>query len=408
MCTQIGHFQKIHHLQGAVLVGQGKKIHCAYADGVRNIFYDPPTTIDQTYFTPFPISPDTQFMIGHISQQFVNIAFLKTYWQTFENEKDNLLRQEKFLNGLNVPVSFYLNESHPIWPGKIPKWAHYVTLFHLLTHTSGLPDYTKKEFFVKKHGRMKFYEFFHNDQQILAPIIHGKTLFQPGSYIYESTTNQLLLRIILEHLTKKPIAETLSDLFNKYGLNKTKPLLEKIARDQEDEMDFPDLIQSLVHSENNPFSGYELPVRHTNIANVKGIGSVISTVHDLHQWITNLHIDKVVIQDLWLYDTIFKNQTLDIPAWQEKNKKNDFALGFKIAAGDKKIVFIERGNIDHFSTIMSFDAASQEILIAMTNTGPFWLSKKGFKQRKYPSKNAIWPMIVRKKSDHYKAYLRNE
>jgi len=76
-----------------------------------------------------PATLDTIFRIGSITKSFTSLALLKLQEQKKISLQDALLKHTS-----NAPLTNPWQKTRP------------VTIAHLLEHTSGLPDLTKKEF----------------------------------------------------------------------------------------------------------------------------------------------------------------------------------------------------------------------------------------------------------------------
>jgi len=119
-----------------------------------------------------PDSPETRFKIASVSKQFTAAAIL----------------QLADIGKLNVedPVSKYYPESPPSWKG--------MTIHHLLTHTSGLPE-SEWEHFSK--GRCTPYT---TDEQVKT--FRDRPLgFQPGTSWKYRNTEYYLLAFIIEKVS---------------------------------------------------------------------------------------------------------------------------------------------------------------------------------------------------------------
>lgn len=105
---------------------------------------------------------------------------------------------------LNVKdsVAQHLGKKSGIWKNrKVPKWAKEVTIHHLLTHTSGLPEY----FMAVEIDPTKSLNEITRD---IANFAAEKQLsFTPGSNYKYCNTNFILLGLIIEHVTKKSLAQ---------------------------------------------------------------------------------------------------------------------------------------------------------------------------------------------------------
>src|SRR5580658_30453 len=97
-----------NHFMGSVLVARGDKVLFSKGYGFANLEWDIPNT------------PDTKFRIGSVTKQFTAVLILKL--------------EEQGKLSVNDPVKNYIADAPAAWDN--------ITLFHLLTHTSGLPDFT--------------------------------------------------------------------------------------------------------------------------------------------------------------------------------------------------------------------------------------------------------------------------
>lgn len=145
--------------------------------------------------TKKPLTAQTAFYIGSLSQSFTAVAALK------------LIAKGKVK--LDAPLTqFY--ESFPYSE---------ITLRHLLTHTSGLPDYIDT-FSVNAEGMFTYA----NNQNVVAWILDEspELSFVSGTNWELSHTNYVLLANIIEKITKEPFAEYLKNqIFKPLGLKNT-------------------------------------------------------------------------------------------------------------------------------------------------------------------------------------------
>jgi CubicO group peptidase (beta-lactamase class C family) len=143
---------------GAVLVAQGDTILLDKGYGFANLEWNIPNT------------PGTRFRIGSLTKQFAAAAVL--------------LLEERGKLKLDNPVKAYYPDAPAGWDR--------ITLFNLLTQTSGIPDYTDAPDFG---DTMKLQR---TPQQLIAAV-RDKTLdFAPGEKFAYSNSNYVLLSQIIE------------------------------------------------------------------------------------------------------------------------------------------------------------------------------------------------------------------
>ncbi|MDQ3169985.1 MAG: beta-lactamase family protein [Acidobacteriota bacterium] len=127
-----------------------------------------------------PVTPDTIFQSGSVGKQFTAAAVL-------------LLVEEGKL-ALEDPLTKF-------FPDAPTPWQH-LTVRHLLTHTSGLPDYTA--------GTIDYRRDYSEDD--LRTFAYGLSLeFEPGSRWNYSNTGYVLLGIIVRNVTGQFYGDVLRD-----------------------------------------------------------------------------------------------------------------------------------------------------------------------------------------------------
>jgi len=176
------HFTKLELFSGVVLVAQEGKVLYAKAFGEANKDFHIPNTLH------------TRFELASISKLFTGIAVIQLV--------------EKGKIGLDDPVQKHL----PDFP-----FGDKITILHLLTHTSGLPDWTSHPRFrsiwtqVKTIDQMKSLVF---DQKLKHE--------SPGEKFEYSSAGFILLGAILERIYGKSFAAVIKDtILDPLGMTET-------------------------------------------------------------------------------------------------------------------------------------------------------------------------------------------
>jgi CubicO group peptidase (beta-lactamase class C family) len=200
------------------------------------------------------LSPDHKFQIGSITKQFTAVLVLK-------------LEEQGELN-LTDPIQKYI----PDFPIKNKP----ITIEHLLTHTSGIPEY----FDWNKHHNK-----FENDYSpnALMELIKDEPLeFDPGDDFDYCNSNYLLLGIIIERVTKQSYNDFLhQEIIDKIGM------VHSSARDDLSQIDSIAL-------------GYTRSNDRIELAEVEhrswafSVGNIISTVSDLNLWYSHLFNGDII------------------------------------------------------------------------------------------------------------------
>jgi CubicO group peptidase (beta-lactamase class C family) len=148
--------------------------------------------------TGTPVSPTSVFRIGSVTKQFTAAALLQL--------------QEAGRLSVDDKLAKFLPE--------VPR-ANDITLRQMLTHTSGIGNYTdtgKVEIFLQR-SRTDY------DQAALLKAMLGTDpmfIGEPGAQWEYSNTAFVLLGIVIEKVTGKPYAETFKpNLFARAGLTRT-------------------------------------------------------------------------------------------------------------------------------------------------------------------------------------------
>jgi len=146
---------------GAVLVARGNDILFSKGYGFANLEWD------------VPDSPSTKFRLGSVTKQFTAASIL--------------LLEERGKLKVDDPVKKHLPDAPPAWDK--------VTLFHLLTHTSGIPSFTG-------------FPDYQSTETVASPVektvarFRDKPLeFQPGEKWNYSNSGYVLLGYLIEKIS---------------------------------------------------------------------------------------------------------------------------------------------------------------------------------------------------------------
>lgn len=121
-----------------------------------------------------PNTSTTKFFIGSITKQFTAAAILRLY--------------EKDLLDLSDPITVWLSD-YPRDPGDR------ITIHHLLTHTSGIPNYTENPEIVLRRTSVI------QPSEIIASFRDLPLDFEPGTRFKYSNSGYVLLGEIIEQVT---------------------------------------------------------------------------------------------------------------------------------------------------------------------------------------------------------------
>ena len=166
-----------------------------------------------------------------------------------------------------------------------------ITIRHLLTHTSGLPDYQAiMDTYWDKSKVAGNLDIIHYLNQYAPP-----KLFEPGEKYLYSNTGYVLLASIVEKVTGRDFIEFCNtEIFNKLHLKNTRirSLTEKAAiKNFALGHVFVPERNAYIRADSFPSSNYTIW-----LGNRKGPGRISSTVEDLLKWDQALYTNKLISQ----------------------------------------------------------------------------------------------------------------
>ncbi|WP_029270558.1 serine hydrolase [Flavobacterium sp. KJJ] len=306
--TEYGQFN------GSALVAENGKVIFKKGFGFANMEWD------------IPNQPNTKFRLGSISKQFTAFLIVK-------------LAEEGKLK-LDVPITTYLPDYPKTTGDKI-------TIHHLLTHTSGIQNYTSAPNFFRDKSRNPY-----TPEEFVKTFSSLPLEFTPGEKFKYSNSGYFLLGYIIEKISGKTYEQYLQETI-------LTPL--KMANTGYD------------HSEiiiKNRASGYEKKGKiYTNsffldMSIPYAAGSLYSTVEDLYLWDQALYTTKLLSAKSM--ESLFKPYI----------KAGDGSYGYgwflqEAQNGDKpKLKIIEHGGgINGFNTVISRIPADKNLVVLLNNTG---------------------------------------
>lgn len=301
---------------GSVLVSEQGKILYQKGHGMANMEWD------------IKNDTDTKHRLGSISKQFTAMLILQL---AAEGKID-----------LHAPIDNYL----PDYPNDHePK----ITTHHLLTHTSGIPNYTSFEGFFKNDSRDPY-----TPVEFLDVFKDKKLDFAPGEKFNYSNSGYFLLGVLIEKASGKSYETLLHEnIFTPLemtgsGYDHHKDILKNRATGYEKYGD--GFINSNYLDMSIPYAA----------------GSLYSTVEDLYIWDQALYGNKMLSkEDMDLY---FKPQ---IKAFGDAKYAYGWAVGYdKIGNTTDSIYTISHGGgINGFNTIISRAPSDKSLVVLLNNTG---------------------------------------
>ncbi|MCS7464822.1 beta-lactamase family protein [Paenibacillus doosanensis] len=205
-----------------------------------------------------PNRPDTKFRIASISKSFTAMGIL---WLAERGKLD-----------LGDSVRRYF--TCPWLPVK-------ATLHHLMTHTSGIPDFEKLPAFANGEERSLL-----RTEDMLALIKDVPLLFEPGKGWSYGNTGYNLLASLIERISEQSYGEFLRSV-----------ILEPLGMTSTGSAYSQSIVSGLADGYTKDEAGVLTKARYYEIHNFQGSGSLYSTAEDLLLWDRALYANPIVSGD---------------------------------------------------------------------------------------------------------------
>lgn len=285
---------------------------------------------------------EPQFMIGSLSKQFFAVALLKLLYDNSPDAKESE-RMEFVKEQLSRPLSDFLPPTASIWNGNMPQWADSITLHHLLTHTSGLPNYTDVENYTEIIAPEKrFFEIPHSKGEIIGLISHLPLSFQPGTQFCYSNTGYVLVAEVIEALSGLPASYYLQQtLFTPLHLTSTFSPPDGQWQVLKKHPQLSRLMPQWQYDRKKEIKGLYRPECMIDISNAIGSGSIISTASDLLKWNLALHKEYAIISPA-LYELMITPE------------QQGYGYGIGMASSSHGTLLGHQGSIDTYRSALFY------------------------------------------------------
>lgn len=290
-----------NHFMGSVLVARGSQLLLNKGYGSADLEWG------------IPNSPNTKFRLGSVTKQFTAASIL--------------LLEERGKLSVNDPVKKYMPDAPAAWDK--------ITIFHVLTHTSeipnftGFPDYPKLEPFPT------------TAEQLVARFRDKPLDFEPGEKWSYSNSGYVLLSYLIEKLTGASY-----EIFVRENI--FTPLAMKDSGYDSNSAVIPRRASGYVFNrnqfENAGFIHMSVP---------QGAGALYSTTEDLLKWEQGLFGGKVLK-----------------PASLEKMTtpfKNSYAFGLEVETVNGHRVIQHNGGIEGFNTTLAYYPDDKLTVVVLAN-----------------------------------------
>jgi CubicO group peptidase (beta-lactamase class C family) len=201
-----------------------------------------------------PCTTNTNFRLASVTKQFTAMTILLLAKQGKLSLEDHLL---KFLP-------------------EFPQYGKMITIRHLLTHSSGLPDY---EDHIPEGTTIPL-----SDRDVLFILQQrDKTDFPPGSQFHYSNSGYALLALLVENVSGKTFPAFQKErIFEPLGMTDTVAYVAGLSS-----------VSNRAYGYANEKNGWELSDQSITSA-VLGDGGIYSSVADLFKWDQALYTERLI------------------------------------------------------------------------------------------------------------------
>lgn len=272
-----------------------------------------------------PNTPQTRFRIGSVTKQFTALAILILQDQGKLHVTDHLC--------------LYIADCPQDWQP--------ITLEHLLTHSSGIPDYTNFPDFVATWTQPT------TPEELISRFKDMPLDFPPGSVFRYSNSGYVLLGYIIERVSGESYATFLREhIFGPLGMNNT---------------GYDTTNPALPQHATGYYAGYVKPDAY-DMSVLYAAGALYSTVEDLDRWDQALMMHKLVSQAA-LNDIFALHIPCPPPGRGGCLMRTDqgYGYGWFLAAEPEGRLIYHVGRIDGFLAFNGFYPGRHLIVVVLSN-----------------------------------------
>jgi CubicO group peptidase (beta-lactamase class C family) len=271
-----------------------------------------------------PITPRTVFGLGSTTKPFTATAIM-------------LLERQGKLH-LDDSIQTYLPE--------YPTHGQHVTLTHLLTHTSGIPNFVTRPGFWEQHAHVE-----RSVDEVIALFKDLPFDFEPGTRYSYSNSGYVLLGHILERLLEMSYADVIQQLiFDPLGMTHSSYLSPEPI--------IPYRASGYIRTK----EGYQ-HARFTTPAVKHAAGGLGSTLEDMILWDTALREERLL--DHTMQERMYR------PVRLADGRTENYGLGWEIGQYRQHHYICHAGGIPGFSAFFGRFPDDEVTIILLSNRGDF-------------------------------------
>jgi CubicO group peptidase (beta-lactamase class C family) len=264
-------------------------------------------------------TPETKFRIGSITKQFTSMLIMQLV------EKGKIKLEGK----LSEYLPYYRKDN-----------GDKITIHHLLTHTSGIPNYTNDREFMQ-NGLMKKY----TPKELVEKLCSGNLDFEPGTSWNYSNSGYVILGAIIEEVTGKKYEDVLKE-------NILIPLEMNNSGYEHNDIK---MTNQAIGYDNNPDA--VVVSRYIDMTIPFAAGAMYSTVEDLYKWDRALYTDKLITKE--------SKEKMFTPFL--KNYAYGWGIAKANANGVEKTIYAHSGGINGFSANIARIVTDNTVIIVLSN-----------------------------------------
>ncbi|MBP6507074.1 MAG: beta-lactamase family protein [Opitutaceae bacterium] len=306
MAEAVNAAAKADGFMGSVLVAKGDQVVFGMSVGWADAEWE------------IPNAATTKFRIGSLTKQFTAASIL--------------LLEERGKLSVDDPISKYI-------PGVPAAWSP-ITLRHLLTHRSGIPDFTALPAYPRE------WKYSGPSPSMIFNWVRDQPLeFSPGSKYQYSNTGYVLLGWIIEQVSGQAYREFVKqNIFDPLGLADSGY----------------DSNTAIIPRRASGYNTGALGLRHANYIDMRtphAAGGLYATTGDLLKWTQALFGGKL------LQPSSLEKMT--------NSFRDGYAFGLSIGTKDERKRAAHAGGIDGFGSFLAYFPASGVTIVVLANiAGP--------------------------------------
>ncbi|MFP4092865.1 MAG: serine hydrolase [Cyclobacteriaceae bacterium] len=314
-------YHQFEHFQGAVLVAKKGEVFYKKAFGLANREWN------------IPNQPDTRFDIASISKQFTAMLVMQ------------LIEEGKIHP--DSSLSTYLPEYRQ-------DVGSSVSIHHLLTHTSGIPNYTSIPY-VWSDSLVRRY----TSSELIRKFCSGDLEFAPGTQYSYNNSGYLLLSVVVERVSGKSFEEVLHER-----------ILQPLRMQHSGIDDRSRIIDKRAYGYVREVDGFT-NASPMDMANLQGAGNMYATVEDLYLWDRALHQQKLLSRRGHLaMNTAY---TTESDTWISPYT-NSYGYGVGLTRlpgmdGKETQMVFHSGHITGYSSFMARFVEDEHLVVILSNIG---------------------------------------